>query len=153
MCFSSCGASGRLAIFGQYETSTNPIFPYGEIEMRGTQATVYVGTRGYQVVPERGGQFQDSANRGKAEEVTAGGNNANLTALHARNFLDCMRSREKPNADVEIGHRSTTFSLIANISLLVRQRLDWDAENERFTNSDEANEYLHYEYRKPWKLG
>ena len=145
--------SGRLAVFGQYEASGNPIFPYGEIEMRGTQGTVYVGTKGYQVIPERGGQFQSRAPRMKPEEVTSDGDNASLTALHARNFLDCMRSREKPNADVEIGHRSTSLSLMANISLQVGQRLEWDAKHERFTNNDAANELLHYEYRAPWKLG
>jgi len=146
-------ASGRLAIFGQYETSSNRPFPYGEIELRGTQGTVYVDGRGYRVVPERGGQFQDRAPRMEPEEATAKGDNRNLTALHARNFLDCMKTREKPHADVEIGHRSTSFALMSNISLKVGQRLLWDAEKERFTNCDAANDLLHYEYRKPWKLG
>ena len=146
-------ASGRLAVFGQYEASGNPTFPSGEIEFRGTRGTVYVNTRGFEVVPERGGQFQDREPRMEPMKVDAAGDNRNLTALHARNFLDCMRSRRKPNADVEIGHRSTTFSLMANISLVTRARLDWDAENERFTNNDQANQLLHYEYRKPWKLG
>ncbi len=146
-------ASGRLVIFGQYETSSNPAFPSGEIELRGTQGTVYADTKGYKIVPETGGQFQDRAPRMKPEEVRDPGGNAGLTALHARNFLDCVRSREKPHADVEIGHRSTSFSLMANISLAVGQRLEWDAEKERFTNSEEANNLLHYEYRKPWKLG
>jgi predicted dehydrogenase len=145
--------SGRIVTFGQYETSGNPIFPYGEIEMRGTKGTVYVGTKGYQVIPERGGQFQSRAPRMQSDEVTTDDDNASLTALHARNFLDCVRSREKPHADVEIGHRSTCFSLMANISLMVGQRLEWDSESERFSNSEEANNLLHYEYRKPWKLG
>ena len=42
---------------------------------------------------------------------------------------------------------------MANISLAVGQRLHWDSEEERFTNSEEANQRLHYEYRKPWSLG
>jgi hypothetical protein len=42
---------------------------------------------------------------------------------------------------------------MANISLMVEDRLEWDGEKERFTNNDAANEFLHYEYRKPWKLG
>ena len=146
-------ASGRLVIFGQYEASGNPVFPYGEIELRGTQGTVYVSANGYQVEPERGGQFQDRTPRMEPEKVQAKGGNHDLTTLHARNFLDCMRTREKPNADVEIGHRSTSLSLMANISLMVEARLEWDGEKERFTNNDEANKYLHYEYRKPWKLG
>jgi predicted dehydrogenase len=148
-------ASGRLAIFGQYEASGNPALPAGEIELRGTLGTVYVlaNGRGYEIEPERGGQFQDRSPRMEPEKVQAEGGNQDPTTLHARNFLDCMRSREKPNADVEIGHRSTTMSLMANISLEVGQRLEWDAEKERFTNSDAANALLHYEYRKPWKLG
>ena len=145
--------SGRIAVFGQYETSSNAIFPSGEIEMRGTLGTVYVSATSYEVVPERGGQYQDSKPRMEPETLEATGDNASLTARHARNFLDCMRSRAKPNADIEIGHRSTSFALLANISLSVGERLDWDAGRERFTNSEAANQMLHYEYRAPWKLG
>ncbi|HID22431.1 MAG TPA: Gfo/Idh/MocA family oxidoreductase, partial [Planctomycetaceae bacterium] len=147
-------ASGRLAIFGQYETSSNPALASGEIELRGLLATVYVNTRAYTVIPERPGQFQKKTKpRVKPEKVQADQGNADLTVLHARNFLDCMRTRQKPNADVEIGHRSTSMSLMANISLSIGQRLEWDAEKERFTNCKEANDLLHYEYRAPWKLG
>jgi hypothetical protein len=102
--------SGRLAIFGQYETSGNSAFPFGEIELRGTKARSTPANGAYRVVPERGGQFQDRALRMEAEEVDQPGSNASLTAMHARNFLDCMRTREKPNADIETGHRSTTFA-------------------------------------------
>jgi predicted dehydrogenase len=146
-------ASGRLAVFGQYEASGNPAFVSGEVEFRGTQGTVYSSERRFEVVPESGGQFQDRGARMEAMKVEDAGGNASLTSLHARNFLDCVKSREKPNADIEIGHRSTTFSLMANISLVTGLRLDWDAEKERFINNDEANNLLHYEYRKPWKLG
>lgn len=147
-------ASGRLAIFGQYESSGNPVLIDGEIELRGTDGTVYVGESGYKVVSERPGQFANRRQpRAQPEQVEKEESNALNTANHVRNFLDCIRSREKPTADVEIGHRSTTFSLIANISQQVGMRLEWDAENERFTNSDEANKLLHYDYREPWKLG
>ncbi len=146
-------ASGRIAVFGQYETSGNPVFPFGEIEMRGTRGTVYANANTFQVTPERGGQFQDRKPRMKPEELSHQGDNAHLTVLHTSNFIDCMRSCATPNADVEIGHRSTTLSLLANISLSLGQRLEWDAEKEQFTNNDQANQLLHYEYRKPWKLG
>jgi len=153
-------ASGRLAVFGQYEASGNPVFPRPsgkvpspELELRGTLGTAYIGGRAFQVVPERGGQFQDRAPRMEPIEVEEAGGNAGLTALHARNFLDCIKTREKPNADVEEGHRSTTMSLLANMSLAVGERLAWDPEQERITNHTRANELLHYEYRKPWVLG
>ena len=75
-----------------------------------------------------------------------------LTVRHIRNFLDCIKSREKPNADIEIGHRSTTFALLGNIALESRSRIEWDPEAERITRPESANKLLHYKYRAPWKL-
>jgi predicted dehydrogenase len=157
--------SGRLLSFCQYEACGNPCMatddkyrPFGEIELRGTNGTLYADERKYIVKPERPGQFQDKGERTKEiryEEPYVPQNlgiNQWLTELHARNFLDCIKSRQKPNCDVEIGHRSTSMSLLANISLALRQRLEWDAEKERFIENEAANNLLHYEYRKPWKL-
>jgi len=146
-------ASGRLAILGQFEASGNPTLPYGEAELRGTQGTLYTECFGYRVLPERGGQFQDRKPRMEPVQVRLPGRLGDLVALHTRNFLDCVKSRAKPCADGEIGHRSTTLSLLANISLAVGKRLEWDAQAERFLDCDEANAMLHYEYRKPWTLG
>ena len=145
-------SSGRLAIFGQYEASGNPALASGEVELRGTQGTVYSSEKSYRIVPERGGQFHDRKPRMEPKEVSAKSDNRNLTSLHARNFLDCVKSRRSPNADVEIGHRSTTMALLANISLLTRLRLEWDARREVITNSPDANKLLHYDYRSPWVL-
>jgi hypothetical protein len=74
------------------------------------------------------------------------------TAL-IRNFLDCIKSRQTPLCPLEEGHRSTTFAHLANIAHATKTRLLWDADKEQFTNSDEANKMLHYEYRQPFKLG
>jgi predicted dehydrogenase len=146
-------ASGRLAIFGQYEASGNSALRRGEVEVRGTEGTLYISDRGYEIVPERGGQFQKTEPRMKPVQQSIDQGEGDMTVAHARNFLDCMRSRKPANADVEIGHRSTTMSLLANISLATRSRLEWDARQERITNNSEANNLLHYEYRQPWKLG
>lgn len=153
--------AGRLIIFGQYETCGNPAMAQpGFCELRGTLGTAYLKDDLISVIPERGGQFQDHTPRMEPMQLKAGdeppsatGNrNLSLTSLHARNFLDCIKSRAVPNGDVEIGHRSTTFSLLANISLATGQRLEWDAQKELITSPKEANALLHYEYRSPWKL-
>ncbi len=147
-------ASGKLLLFGQYEASGAPMFPGGaEIEVRGTNGTLYAGARGYTIRPERGGQFQDDAPRMDEVQEKSQDGNANLTQEHIRDFLDCIKSREKPKADVEIGHRSTTIALLGNIALETKSRIDWDADAERITSPETANEHLHYEYRAPWKLG
>ena len=142
--------SGMLMIFGTFEASGRPAFERGEIELRGTLGTVYADLGRFEVIPERGGQFQDPKPRREPITRTMKEGYRELDQNHARNFLDCVKSRNRPVADVEEGHRSTTFAHLANIALATRARLDWDATAERFTNHEPANALLDYEYRKPW---
>lgn len=143
--------NGMLTCFSLFEASGRPALPDGaEIELRGTLGTAYANGRGLWIEPERGGQFQDPGPRRKPERIAS--EDGDLDAQAARDFLDNVRSRRRPNADVEEGHRSTTFCHIANIALATRARLDWDPDRERFTNHDAANALLHYEYRAPWTL-
>ena len=71
---------------------------------------------------------------------------------HMRNFLDCIRTRRRPNADVEIGQRSVTVAHLANIARWTGGRLEWDPVAERFTNSDRANGHLCRKRRKGFEL-
>ncbi len=146
-------SSGALVIFGQYEANGGPAMVDGEVELRGTLANLYCGARGaaYKIVPSRGGQFQPR--EPKIEPLTAEKIDGDLTVQHIRNFCDCVKSRQRTNCDMETGHRSTTFALLANIALATKSRLDWDPKAERFINNKQANKMLHYKYRKPWKLG
>jgi predicted dehydrogenase len=147
--------SGVLLVFGQYEANGILPLPSGEIEFRGTLGNLYTGAEGggYNVVASPGGQFQPSKPRIKSEDEPATKGGPNLTVQHIRNFLDCVQTRQRTHCDMETGHRSTTFALLANIALATRSRLDWDPRTERVTNNDEANKLLHYEYRRPWTLG
>ena len=142
-------SSGRLFSFGQYEASGTPMLK-SEIDLRGTKGIINATGRGYEINPEKGGQFQDPAPRMEARSGRAAGSNANLTSDHIRDFLDCIKTRNRPKADVEIGHHSTVFAHLANISLAVKSRLEWDAATETITNTPEAQEMMDYEYRAPW---
>jgi predicted dehydrogenase len=73
-------------------------------------------------------------------------------AYHIQNFLDCIRARKEPNADVEIGHRSTTVCHLANICREVGRKLRWDPVTERFTGDDEASALLSRQRRKGYEL-
>ncbi|NUN94594.1 MAG: Gfo/Idh/MocA family oxidoreductase [Candidatus Omnitrophica bacterium] len=145
-------ASGRLMTFAQYEACSGSDQARGEIELRGALGTVYAGDDGIEVVPGKGGQFDKWENKIEPQKIKidSGGD---LTALHLRNFIECIRTRARPTADVEEGQRSTTFCHLGNIALETRSRLDWDPEAERVTNNDAANALLEYEYREPWRLG
>jgi predicted dehydrogenase len=151
-------ASGAIIAFGIYEASSGALPAWGEVELRGTKGLVEVNEKGYRITPTKPGQFQKWDKQLEAEEFKANdkmlsdGSSGNSTSTLVRNFLDCVKSRNKPLCTLEDGHRSTSFAHLANIALATKQRLQWDGINERFTNSDEANKMLHYEYRKPWKL-
>jgi hypothetical protein len=70
---------------------------------------------------------------------------------HQQNFLDSIRSRKTPNADILEGHRSTLLSQTANISYrLGGRKLAFDSSTESFKNDPEANHLLKREYRAPW---
>lgn len=73
-------------------------------------------------------------------------------APHARNFLDCVKSRKPTNCDTLTGHLLTAATLIGNVALKTRSYLEWDAKAEHFTNSPAANRYLSYKYRAPYAL-
>ena len=112
-------------------------------------------------MPAKSGQFQTWKNLIEAEEKTIESEvkfgdpaaSKDSTANLVRNFLDCVKSRQTPWCTLEDGHRSTSFAHLANISLAVGQRIEWDAEKEKIINIQKANELLHYEYREPWTLG
>jgi predicted dehydrogenase len=69
---------------------------------------------------------------------------------HARNFLDCVKSRKQPIADAESGHRVATVCHLANISLRVGRKIRWDAGKEEIVGDAEAARMLVRAYRAPW---
>jgi len=142
-------ASGAIIKFTIYEGNSGPGIIGGEVELMGTKGTLLADMEHYSIIPAQAGQFQDWDKFVEPEEYEV---NENATGRLIRNFLDCIKSREEPWCPLEEGHRSTTFAHLANIALATKQRLEWDASSERFINNEKANELLHYEYRKPWKL-
>jgi predicted dehydrogenase len=69
---------------------------------------------------------------------------------HHQNWLDCVRSRRRPVADVEIGARSAQVCQLANIGYQLRRVLRWDPAREEFVRDDEANRLRSRENRAPW---
>ena len=71
---------------------------------------------------------------------------------HITDFLKCMRSRQKPVCDVEIGCRTATVCHLGNLAYWNHRRLIWDPSNERFVGDREANHWLDRTKRGPWKV-
>ncbi len=70
---------------------------------------------------------------------------------HHRNWIDCIRSREKPVAHVEAGARSVAVIQLGNLAYWTRRALRWDPIAWRFEN-DADNVFLDRERRSPWAL-
>jgi predicted dehydrogenase len=158
---------GTLVTFSQCNANTSAGNPGGwEMEFRGTTGTLFLSDgMGFQLVPEKvrtrelpalsplqrkeNGEQSRAMKMARAAVSTKG---RAADADHARNFLDCVKSREPTNCPVAVGHRSTSATLLGKIALRRGRYLAWDGKNERVTNDDEANKLLTYAYRRPWKL-
>ena len=114
-----------------------------------TEGVVLYGDRGYMVIGNRRWRAFNPDNEIIAQD---GGENDGVS--HIRNFLDCMRSREKPNADLAtVGHPSSVLCHAANVSWRIGRQVNLDAKTELFIDDEEANSLrTRPEYRKPWIL-
>lgn len=157
-----------LVVFTQYNANGAPTNARNsELEIRGTKGTMYLQSGRWEVVPEKTTEVlfgqRTPVNRGlekgygpskkPAMEPMTRGDGFAETYPHARNFLDCVKSRARCNCDVLDGHLSTTACIIGHIALRTKSYLEWDAKTEKFTNNSAANKFLSYQYRAPYKLG
>ncbi|MDA1315813.1 MAG: Gfo/Idh/MocA family oxidoreductase [Acidobacteria bacterium] len=93
------------------------------------------GGAGIEIVGTEGRLMID---RGKYEFYPAGRDvtptiveaEGDMTVDHVNNFVDCVRSRKRPNGDVWIGHRSAQASHLGNIAYLEKRRLKFDPDRE-----------------------
>ncbi len=71
---------------------------------------------------------------------------------HIQNFFDCVRSRKKPAADAETGHRATTVCHLVNICRKLGRNLKWDPKAEKFVGDPEADKLIARPRRKVYEL-
>ena len=82
----------------------------------------------------------DTTPEGKGEDV-----------FHLRNFLECVQTRKRPNADIEIAHRATSLCHLVNICRKLDRKLHWDPAAERF-DDEEADTLLSRPRRVGYEL-
>ena len=110
-----------------------------------TAGTAFYGTEGTLIVDGDGWNvtFKDGSPGPAGKD--AGGS-------HTANFLECIRSRQQPNADIEIGRLSTTICHLGNISYRLGRDLRFDSKTETFGDDLVANAWLTKQYRSPYTL-
>jgi predicted dehydrogenase len=157
----------------RYEGRPNGIAFYG------TNGTLIVDRGSWEVAPENTARFPNDYDR--VEAWLKGGNVAwpagfdrsvktppkprcqamgetglhidpSCQEAHVQNFLDCVRSRQNPVADVEIGYRSISPCHVGTIAYRLGRKVRWDVKAETFPGDAEAQAMMTKRYREPWKL-
>lgn len=95
----------------------------------------------------------DTEQKAKQFSPSSGGVQVYKSPGHRENWLECIKSRQKPVMDVEIGYKVVTLAILANLSYTLGRKLHWDPVHERFVGDEEANRSLAQPYRAPWRLG
>jgi predicted dehydrogenase len=159
------GAKPFIATYENRECNSNSMYKHGYgIEFHGTDATMFLDRAGFQVFPEPVSEADyrevHPPMSGEAEHVELG--KAPVMKMervddgllvHIGNMLECMRTRQRPQSDIEYGNRSTAGCLLGNVALRSKEYLEWDVANQRLTKgSPAAQKLVGREYRAPWKL-
>ena len=124
---------------------------FPEWQFTGTRIEIY-GTNGMMYLGRHGGGWQAFDAKGELIAMLTG---VQPIKEHIANFMDCVRTRQTPNADVERAHISQSISHMAYISYRVgNQLLKIDGPNEKFIGNSEANKLLARQDggRAPWKI-
>jgi predicted dehydrogenase len=103
----------------------------------------FYGTKGMLILG-KGGGWQLFGPKNEPREKMSGRPDG---LAHHRNFLECIKSSKRPNADIEIGHLSATLCHLGNIATRMGRTLHVDPTGERVLNDTEANNLVRREYR------
>ncbi|MGP8244451.1 MAG: Gfo/Idh/MocA family protein [Bryobacteraceae bacterium] len=133
-----------------YESRTcNPLPLFGRNQgagttIHGTEGAIFVNRGGCWVIPNP-----------KSKLAAAAWENdqpmSEMNVPHWKNWIQCIRTRQKPTSDIETCVRSSTVCLLANLSMRYRTRLDWK-EADWTVDQEAARPELAERYRGPWKL-
>ncbi len=141
---------------GYYNTFTS--FDFQFTYANGITATLQNKNHGVTFQGEKGEIY---VNRGKLssnpkeileEPLTSSDIRLYKSDNHMQNWVDCVKTRELPITDVEIGHRSVTMCHIANICGHLKRKLEWDPVTEMFVNDTGANDMLDRPKREPYDI-
>lgn len=129
-------------------------YPWAAI-FHGSVGTLKLDLRKYEFQPVGDGEvehgkfvLEEMTELEKQEPRNDAASNA-ATRRHMKNFLECIKTRELPVADVHQGHISTATCIMANLSMILGQSLDLDPKTGRRLG-DEATKILARDYREPW---
>jgi predicted dehydrogenase len=131
----------KLLVYEQRLWSTN--YPHNVdsgVEFYGTKGQMFLSRRGkIAVYGER--------NRRIKVNVTPGEQNA---GKHVANFVQCVRTGDTPNGDIELGHLTTSLCHLGNVATRLGRSFQFDPKTEQAVGDPEANALMSRPYRDHW---
>ncbi len=121
--------------------SWSPMGPHDSsfgISFHGTDGSLIIRGADYVIFDMQGKQVD--AKKGEAGDAT-----------HLENFLQCIKTNERPNADIEYAHESTLLCHLGNIAYRCNETLLTDPRNGHITSSDKARGLWSKEYEPGWE--
>lgn len=134
------GTGGRTPEMKYYRMAGSEDRPHGEA-FYGTKGTIISDRIGFDLYPERGAAR-------KRNSVAS----RDCTDLHTANFIDCVRTRKAPAAEVEFGHLSAVVPHLINIAYRSGRKVQWDPNSETIKDDPESARLLVRKARAPWNL-
>jgi predicted dehydrogenase len=139
------GVGGRTPGMQYYNARGTEDRPNG-MAFYGTNGALFADRIGFEIYPD------PKPNSSEPRLPRRQMNTTDATGLHARHFIECIRSRKKPDGDVEAGQRAATVAHLGNIAFKTGKKLAWDADQETFPGEPDACARLARSARKPWEL-
>ena len=154
-----------IATYENRECNGNSMYKHGYgIEFHGTDGTMFLDRDGFEVFPEPLAEAdyrevhrpsmgqEERREKGKAPSMRMERVDDGLL-VHVANFLECIRTRKKPQSDIEYGYHSSAGCILGNVALRAKEHIEWDVASQKLTKgSPAAQKLLGRDYRAPWKL-
>ena len=128
------------------QTRFGDAFPYW---LQNSTRIEFYGTKKFMILGRHGGGWQLFTADGKVDDQMFG---RFPDPPHQKNFIDCIKSRETPNAPALEGHRSAALVHLGNIATRLRRRIEFDPKEEKVVGDAEAQQMLKRKYRKGFEV-
>jgi predicted dehydrogenase len=117
----------------------------------GDKGAMLTGHDGYTIYGDKGIIVKEIKSNAVIDGRNTASPNEGLDSVHITNFLDSIRLSTTPNADVEIGYKSTLWVQLGNIAQRVGHTLNIDKENGHIVGDKEAMKLWSRQYQPGWE--
>ena len=113
------------------------------VEWSGTEGNIILNDEGWEIRTEKKKANLDNQRKPGSPDPRP---------AHVRNFLACMKLRQQPVLNLEVGHHVSSVAHLGNIAYRTGRKIVWDPVNEKVVGDAEADKLVGVTYREPWKL-